>query len=286
MLYMPGSNERALEKAKSVPADGLILDLEDAVAPDAKEEARARVIQAVRDGGYGRREIIVRINALETPWGADDLTAAVQATPDVVLAPKVSRREHVLELDEQLTAAGAAQTLQLWVMVETPLSILNIHEIAQTSETTRLSGFVLGTNDLAKDLRAIMTSDRAAFLPSLSAALTAARAYGLVALDGVYNDIKNEDGFERECRQGRTLGFDGKTLIHPAQLAICNAVFSPSPEEIEHARAVIAAFAAPENAGQGVLKVDGKMTEILHLENAKRIVAMADLIAEAAEGPT
>ncbi len=279
VLYMPGANERALDKAKSIPADALIFDLEDAVAPDAKTTARANVTSAVRSKSYGGREIIVRVNALDTPWGEDDLAAVVEAGPDVVLAPKVSRPDDVRELESRLTGYAAGEELSLWVMIETPLAILDVHAIAREAASTRLTGFVLGTNDLAKDLRAVMTEDRMAFLPALGLTLAAARAYGLVAIDGVYNDIKNNAGFERECVHGQALGFDGKTLIHPTQVETCNRVFSPAPEEIEHSRAVIAAFADPQNAGQGVIKVNGKMTEILHLENAKRIVSMADAIA-------
>ena len=279
VLYMPGANERALEKAKSIPADALIFDLEDAVAPEAKTTARVNVTNAVRSKSYGGREVIVRVNALDTPWGEDDLAAVIEAGPDVVLAPKVSSPDDVRELEARLTGLGAGEDLQLWVMIETPLAILNVHEIAKAAVSTHLAGFVLGTNDLAKDLRAVMTEDRTAFLTALSLTLAAARAYGLVAIDGVYNDIKNEAGFLRECVHGQTLGFDGKTLIHPKQVETCNRIFSPAPEEIEHSRAIIAAFADPQNAGQGVIKVNGKMTEILHLENAKRIVSMADAIA-------
>ena len=279
ILYMPGANERALVKAKSLNADGIILDLEDAVAPEAKNEARDRVAAAVASGGYGAREVVVRINSLDTPWGEADLKAAVKATPHVILAPKVNNAADVAALSAKIDDVGGGDDLVLWVMIETPLAILNIREIAAAAVSTRLSGFVMGTNDLAKDLRATMAPGRDAFLNALSISLTAARAYELVAIDGVYNDLKNEEGFEAECRQGQTLGFDGKTLIHPGQLDVCNRVFSPTEEEIEHSRAIIDAFAAPENAGQGVIKVNGKMTEILHLENAKRIVSVAEAIS-------
>ena len=278
-LYMPGSNARVLEKAKSIPADVLLIDLEDAVAPEAKVEARSTVGAAVRDGGYGRREVIIRVNGLDTEWGADDIKAAVEAGPDGVLAPKVVSADDIQKLDQTLESAGAPDTLRLWVMIEMPLAILNIKEIAACAERTRLTGFVMGTNDLAKEQRSVLTPDREAFQTALSLALAAARAFGLCAIDGVYNDIKNETGFEAECRQGRVLGFDGKTLIHPAQVETCNQVFSPDPDEVTQAKAVIEAFAAPENAGKGVLKVNGKMTELLHLDEARRLVATAEAIA-------
>ena len=278
-LYMPGANARALEKAKTIDVDGLLLDLEDAVAPEAKEVARDQVVGVVRDRPYGSREVVVRINALSTPWGEADLKAAVGAGPDGVLAPKVDNAEDVASLDKQLTAAGAAAELGLWVMIETPLAILNLAEIAGQALTTRLKGFVLGTNDLAKDTRAQMTAGREAFQFALAKAVTAARAYGLVAIDGVFNDIKDENGFEAECQQGRVLGFDGKSLIHPAQVATCNALFAPRADEVNQARAIVDAFADPVNAGQGVLKVNGKMTERLHLEEAQRTLAMAEAIA-------
>ena len=278
-LYMPGSNARVLEKAKSIPADVLLIDLEDAVAPEAKVEARSTVGDAVREGGYGRREVIIRVNGLDTEWGADDIKAAVEAGPDGVLAPKVVSANDIEKLDQALESAGAPDTLRLWVMIEMPLAILNIKEIAACAERTRLTGFVMGTNDLAKEQRSVLTPDREAFQTALSLSLAAARAFGLCAIDGVYNDIKNETGFEAECRQGRVLGFDGKTLIHPAQVETCNQVFSPDPDEVTQAKAVIEAFAAPENAGKGVLKVNGKMTELLHLDEARRLVATAEAIA-------
>ncbi len=283
-LYMPGANERALEKAKSIAADTLLLDLEDAVAPDAKVEARDRVCEAVKAGGYGKREIIIRMNGLDTQWGAEDLEAAVAAGPNGILAPKVSSAAEVHALDEALTKAGASAGFSLWIMIETPLSILNLHEISACASTTRLTTFVMGTNDLAKDMRAVMTPDRIAFQTQLTMAVTAARAYGITAIDGVYNDIKNSEGFEAECQQGRVMGFDGKTLIHPAQVETCNTVFSPSEADVAQAQDVIAAFADPENAGKGVLKVNGKMTEILHLEEAKRLIEMEKAIQSLIEG--
>jgi len=283
-LYMPGANERALEKAKSIAADTLLLDLEDAVAPDAKVEARDRVCEAVKAGGYVKREIIIRMNGLDTQWGAEDLEAAVAAGPNGILAPKVSSAAEVHALDEALTKAGASADFSLWIMIETPLSILNLHEISACASTTRLTTFVMGTNDLAKDMRALMTPDRIAFQTQLTMAVTAARAYGITAIDGVYNDIKNSEGFEAECQQGRVMGFDGKTLIHPAQVETCNTVFSPSEADVAQAQDVIAAFADPENAGKGVLKVNGKMTEILHLEEAKRLIEMEKAIQSLIEG--
>ena len=280
-LYMPGANTRALEKAKTLPADTLLLDLEDAVAPDAKAEARAAVAGAVQDGGYGSREIIIRINGLDTEWGLDDLKAAVGAGPDGILAPKVIDGGDIDRLDDALSRAGAPGDFQLWVMIEMPKAILNIQDIAEAVGRTRLSAFVMGTNDLAKEYRAQATPDRVAFQHALGATMAAARAYDLLAIDGVFNDIKNEDGLKAECEQGRILGFDGKTLIHPSQIEICNTVFSPDPADVEQAKAVIAAFADPENAGKGVLKVNGKMTELLHLEEARRLVAVAEAISKA-----
>lgn len=279
-LYMPGANTKALEKAKSLPADVLLLDLEDAVAPDAKEEARANVAAALRSGGYGKREVVVRANSLTTPWGLADIAAIGPLAPDGLLAPKVESAAEVIELDAAMTKAGFPQTARLWVMIETPRAILNIAGIAAAARTTRLAAFVMGTNDLAKEMRAKPGPDRAPFWAALSLAVTAARAEGLTAIDGVFNDIANVAGFEAECRQGLAFGFDGKTLIHPSQLELCNAIFAPTEDELARARAVMAAFAAPENAGKGVLKVDGKMTELLHLEEAKRVVAVAEAISQ------
>jgi len=278
-LYMPGANARALEKARTLPADMLILDLEDAVAPDAKAEARDVILSAVSERAYGSREVIIRINGLDTQWGADDLAMAVAAAPDGVLVPKVTSGEQVIEIDQALSKAGASDELGLWVMIEMPLAILNIQAIAAAARQTRLRGFVMGTNDLAKEFNAVPTPDRFAFQVPLALALAAARAYGLVAIDGVFNDIKNEDGLVAECEQGRVLGFDGKTLIHPAQLEPANRVFSPDPADIAHAQAVIEAFDLPENRGKGVIKVNGRMTELLHLEQARRLVAISAAIA-------
>ncbi len=273
-LYMPGANTRALEKARDIPADTLILDLEDAVAPEAKEEARAAILAAVAQGGYGKREIVIRMNGLDTPWGHEDLKAIATSGAHAVLAPKVTGHRDIERLSQLLKEAGAPDTMALWVMIETPLAILNIQEIAAARKTTHLTTFVMGTNDLAKEYRARMTADRLAFQTALQLTIAAARAYGLTAIDGVYNDIKNESGFRDECEQGRDLGFDGKTLIHPSQVDEANRIFAPSPHDVEQAKAVIEAFADPANAGKGVLKVNGKMTELLHLEEARRIVEM------------
>jgi citrate lyase subunit beta/citryl-CoA lyase len=280
VLYMPGSNARAMEKARDIPADALILDLEDAVAPDAKDEARTQVIAAINAGGYGKREIVIRVNGLDTPWGMADIKAAVAAKPDAILVPKINSAEDVLRADKALSDAGAPAFLQLWCMIETPLAILNIQAIAAKASSTRMSVWVMGTNDIAKELRAAHTADRVPMLASLGFSIIAARAYGLVALDGVYNDIKNEEGFAAICEQGRDMGFDGKTLIHPSQVLPCNKIFSPDAETVAFARLTIDAFRLPENAGKGVLKVEGRMVEILHAEIAKRTVAIADAIAE------
>jgi len=276
---MPGANAKALAKAKTLAADVVILDLEDSVAPEAKAEARTAVAAARREGGYGRRETVLRVNALTTPWGRDDIRAAGEAAPLGVLVPKIESGQDVIDADDALTEAGFAEEGALWVMIETPRAILNLADIAAAAKATRLAVFVMGLNDLAKETRAKAGVDRAPFYAPLSLAVTAARAHGLTVIDGVYNDIADAGGFEAECRQGLAFGFDGKTLIHPSQIDACNAVFAPTAEEIAQARAVIAAFAAPENAGKGVIKVDGKMTELLHLEQAKRVVAMAEAIA-------
>lgn len=279
-LYMPGDKARVLEKAKSLPADAVMFDLEDAVAPDNKLLARQTACNAAKAGGFGKREIVIRMNGLDTQWGADDLAAIVAANPDGILAPKVETAQDIHTLNDALTAAGAPETFTLWVMIEMPRAILNIQAIAAAAETTRLTAFVMGTNDLAKEYRALWTPDRLAFQTALQLSVAAARGYGLIALDGVYNDIQNTAGLEAECLQGRVLGFDGKTLIHPAQLEATNAAFSPAPEDVIQAEAVIAAFALPENADKGVIKVNGKMTELLHLEEARATVEIAKAIAE------
>lgn len=273
-LYMPGANERALEKAKSLAADTVIMDLEDAVAPEAKETARETVRAAVQGGDYGHREIVVRMNGLDTEWGQADLKMAVDSGAHALLAPKVIDGSDIERLNDAMSRAGAPEEMGLWVMIEMPKAILNIQDIAEAVGRTRLTTFVMGTNDLAKEYRARMTPDRLAFQTALQLSMAAARAYNIIAIDGVYNDIKNEQGLIDECEQGRDLGFDGKTLIHPSQLDTANRVFAPSPHDVEHAQAVIDAFADPENAGKGVLKVNGKMTELLHLDEARRTVEM------------
>jgi len=277
-LYMPGSNARAMEKARTIDADVVILDLEDAVVPDAKAEARQAVCDAVLQKGFGHREVVLRINALDTDWGHDDLRQCAETQPDAILVPKVTSAQDIADIDAALNAAGAPPEMGLWVMIEMPLAILNIAEIAAASRNTRLTTFVMGTNDLAKEMRAVTTPDRLAFQTALQLSVAAARANNLTAIDGVFNDIADDQGLEDECRQGRILGFDGKSLIHPAQLEIANSIFSPDIAQIEQARDVIAAFADPANAGRGVLKVNGKMTEVLHLQEAERIVAIADTI--------
>lgn len=277
-LYMPGANAKALEKAKTLPADVLLLDLEDSVAPEAKADARTAVVAAVKERRYGRREVIVRVNALSTPWGRDDIAASGEAGPDGVLAPKVESGADVVALDDAMREAGFGDDAGLWVMIETPRAILNLVDIASAARDTRLTCFVLGLNDLAKETRARAGKDRAAFYAAMSLAVTAARAHGLIVIDGVYNDIADAAGFEAECRQGLEFGFDGKTLIHPSQVDAANAIFAPTADEIVRAQAVIAAFAQPENAGKGVIKVDGRMAELLHLQEAKRVVAVSNAI--------
>jgi len=279
-LYMPGSNARALEKARTLGADSLILDLEDAVAPDAKADARAQVVAAVKEGGYGAREVIIRVNGLATEWGEADIEAAVAAGPDAILVPKIETAAEVDRASSLLDKAGAGAGMQLWAMMETPLAMLQAQEIAARASQTRMTTWVMGTNDIAKELRCAHTPERQPMMTSLGLCLLAARAYGLTILDGVYNDIKDEEGFAAICAQGRDLGFDGKTLIHPSQLAPCNRIFSPEPAEVAFARQVIDAFKAPENAGKGVLKVEGRMVELLHAEIAERTVTIADAIAK------
>jgi citrate lyase subunit beta/citryl-CoA lyase len=280
VLYMPGANERALEKAKTLPADSLILDLEDSVAPEAKVAARHNVCAAVKGGGYGRRELVIRVNAIETPWGMDDLRAAMSVVPDAILVPKVALPGDIVTVAKVLADMGAPDKTRLWAMMETPRSILNVREIAAlgADAESRLGCLVMGTNDLLKESRARALHNRIAVVPWLAMSLVAARAYGLDILDGVYNDYRDEAGFCAECEHGRILGMDGKTLIHPSQVGPCNEIFSPNTEEVVWSRTIIAAFAGPENAHKGVITVQGKMVERLHLVQAKRTVAIAEAI--------
>lgn len=280
-LYMPASNPRALEKAKTLPADAVVFDLEDAVAPDNKLAARSQACAAARDGGYGRRQVVIRINGMDTPWGHDDLAAALKAGPDAVLVPKISSGDEVVAASQAMTEAGAKDT-KLWVMMETPLAVLDAKAIAAASAKpgSRLACFVMGTNDLAKDTRARLAPGRSAMVAWLSMCVAAARAYGLSILDGVYNDFTDDDGLTAECRHGLELGMDGKTLIHPRQIAICNDIFSPSAEEVDWARKIVAQFDRPENAAVNVLSIEGKMVERLHADMARRVIALADAMDE------
>jgi citrate lyase subunit beta/citryl-CoA lyase len=280
VLYMPGSNTRAIEKARTLPADAVILDLEDSVAPDSKVVARQQVMDAVAAGSFGPREVIVRINGLDTQWWLDDLNAVAKAKPDAVLVPKVSSPNHLEDVAERLVDISADQKIRVWAMMETPLAMLNARDIATAASDveTRLTAFVMGTNDLAKDTRAKIMPGRAAMLPWLMNCVAAARAFGLDILDGVYNDLSNAEGFARECSEARDMGFDGKTLIHPNQIGPCNAAFSPTTEEIAQANKVIAAFDLPENKDKGVVQLDGRMVERLHADMARRMVAIAQAI--------
>jgi citrate lyase subunit beta / citryl-CoA lyase len=277
VLYMPGSNPRALEKARSLAADGFIFDLEDAVAPDAKAAARDAVARALAAGGYGRREVMLRVNAPTTVWGAADLVAAAAMPIDAVLLPKVEDASTVHRAEAALAQAGASGQLAIWCMVETPLGVLHAEQIASASR--RVAGLVMGTSDLAKDLRVLPTRDRSPLLTALGLCVLAARAYGLAILDGVHLDLADDAGFLAACRQGRELGFDGKTLIHPKTIAAANATFAPSPEEVAWSRRIIVAHAEAVDAGKGVVLVDGKLIENLHVESARQIVALADAIA-------
>ena len=275
VLYMPSSNERALEKAKALPVDALILDLEDAVAPDAKEQARENACAAVRSGDYGRRELTIRVNGIGTRWHEADLAAAAAAGPDAVVVPKVSSAAEVRQLVAALEAAGAPEHTKLWAMVETPVAMLHCEEIAAASE--RLTVLVMGTNDLAKELHAEHVPGRAPLLTGLGLCLLAARATGTVILDGVFNDVKDAEGFAAECLQGRQMGFDGKTLIHPGQVETCNATFAPSEAQVEEARGILAAW--EEGAGAGVVTYNGRMIENLHVETAQRVLSTHEAIA-------
>ena len=273
-LYMPAANVRAIEKARELPCDVVILDLEDAVAPEAKALARDQAVAAVRQGGFGRREVVIRVNGLDTPWGTEDLAAAIDAAPDAILVPKVSSG-HDVRAYGAVEAGGVA----LWAMIETCAALFTLDEIARAG--AGLSALVVGTNDLAKEMRCRLSVERAALAGPLSLIVAAGRAHGLVVLDGVFNDISDEGGLARQCGQGLEFGFDGKTLIHPSQVGPANAAFSPTPDEVAWSRAVVAAFDSPENTVKGVIKVDGRMVERLHLAQARRVLAVAQAIAAA-----
>lgn len=281
-LYTPGSNGRALEKAKGLPADVLILDLEDAVAPEAKREARSQAVSAVKAGGYGQREVVIRVNGLNTPWGYGDLAAVAEVGADAVLIPKTENIETVRQAETVLAANGAPDELSIWCMMETPRATLNAESIAGASR--RVACFVMGTSDLAKDLHAKHTRDRLPLITGIGLCMLAARAYGLAILDGVHLDLADEAGFEQACRQGVDFGFDGKTLIHPKTIELANRLFAPSTEEVEWSRRVIAAHAEAMEQGRGIVVLDGKLVENLHVLNARRIVDLADAIAELEAG--
>jgi len=271
-LYIPASNARAIEKARSLPCDCLIFDLEDAVAESAKDSARAALVTALAEGGFGARERIVRINGLDTPWGADDVAALREAGADALLLPKIAGTADIRQVDAALE--DAPPKLALWVMIETCAAALDLAGTAALAADTRLAGLVLGLNDLAKEMRAPLSPGRVPFLPILTQAVLAARASGLILLDGVWTALDDLDGFAAECAQGAAFGFDGKTLIHPDQIAPCNRAFSPSEEALAQARAIVLAFADPANQGKGALRVEGRMVEALHLEEARRLLAI------------
>jgi len=280
VLYMPGSNAKALAKAATLPADALILDLEDSVSPDAKVAARAQVVEAAK-GDFGGREVVIRVNGPHTPWGADDLIAAAAAGPDAILLPKVDGPGDIMLAARTVRESGAPDRTRIWAMMETPNAILSAGSIAAVAadSSSRLTVLVMGLNDLAKETRAKLTPGRPAMTVWLASCVVAARAHNVDIIDGVYNDIKDLDGFRLECVQGREMGLDGKTLIHPGQIDICNEVYAPSVAEVDSARAIIDAFGLPENAGKGVIQLNGKMVELLHAEMARRTLAIAEAIA-------
>jgi citrate lyase subunit beta / citryl-CoA lyase len=281
LLFMPGSNARALEKARNLPADGIILDLEDSVAPDAKAMARDQIAQAIATGGFGKREVLIRVNALDTPWVIDDVAMAGKARPDGILVPKVSSVEDLKTVADRLSSINADPSIQVWAMIETARAWLHAEELAPPPRppNPRLAGFVFGPNDISRETRIRMLPGRAAMIPMITHCILATRAYGLEILDGPYSDFSNVDGFGQECAQGRDLGFDGKTLIHPGQIEACNAIFTPPAEEVAYARKVIAAFEQPENALRGAIRLGGLMVERLHADMARRTIAIADAIA-------
>jgi citrate lyase subunit beta / citryl-CoA lyase len=281
LLFMPGSNARALEKARSLPADGLILDLEDSVAPDAKAMARDQIGKAIAAGGFGKREVLIRVNSLDTPWWIDDIDMAGKVRPDGILVPKISTMDDLNAVADRLDKVNPGASIRVWAMIETARAVLDADRLAAAAKDsrTRLAGFMFGPNDISRETRIRMLPGRAAMIPMMTHCILATRAHGLEILDGPYGDISNIDGFAVECAQGRDLGFDGKTLIHPSHIAACNAIFTPPAEEVAQARKIIAAFEQPENAGRGAIQLDGRMVERLHAEMAKRTIAMADAIA-------
>jgi len=281
LLFMPGSNARALEKARTLAADGIILDLEDSVAPDAKATAREQIAKAVAAKGFGKREVLIRINALDSPWWVDDIGMAGEAQPDGILVPKISTVDDLNAVADRLSDINAPASIRVWAMIETARAVLDADKLAAASKDpkVRLAGFVFGPNDIARETRIRMKPGRAAMIPMITHCILATRAHGLEILDGPYGDISNIDGFAEECAQGRDLGFDGKTLIHPSHIDACNAIFTPPEAEVAEARRIIAAFEQPENASRGAIQLDGRMVERLHAEMAKRTIAIADAIA-------
>jgi len=281
VLFMPGSNARAIEKARTLAADGIVLDLEDAVAPDAKEAARQQVVDAVKAGGFGHREVFVRVNGAETSWGAEDLAALAGTGVDGIVLPKVADPEILELVGKRLLDLRFERNTRLWAMIETPIAVLRVHEIAAMARDSevRLAGFMLGTNDLVKESFGRIVPGRWPLVPWLMQTIAAARAYNLQVLDGVYNAFRDLEGFKAECEQGRDMGFDGKTLIHPGQIEICNAAYSPSEAEVAEARRIIAVFNEAENAEKGVVQIDGRMVERMHADIARRVVDVADAIA-------
>jgi citrate lyase subunit beta / citryl-CoA lyase len=279
LLFMPGSNARALEKARNLPADGIILDLEDSVAAEAKGLARDQIAQAIAAKGFGKREVLIRVNALDTPWWIDDVNMAAKVRPDGILVPKISSVEDLVAVGDRL--ADADPSIRVWAMIETARAVLHAEELAAASRDprTRLAGFVFGPNDISRETRIRMQPGRAAMIPMITHCILAAHAHGLEMLDGPYSDFSNAAGFAAECEQGRDLGFDGKTLIHPSQIEACNAIFTPPAEEVAEARRIVAAFDLPENAARGAIQLDGRMVERLHADMAKRTIAIADAIA-------
>ncbi|MGA7810210.1 HpcH/HpaI aldolase/citrate lyase family protein [Bradyrhizobium sp.] len=285
LLFMPGSNARALEKGRNLAADGLILDLEDSVAPDAKSRARDQIAQAVAAKGFGQREVLIRTNGLDTPWWREDFAMAGRARPDGILVPKISSVDDLTMIAVSLDDIGADPSIKVWAMIETARAVLDADKLACAARDPklRLAGFVFGPNDISRETRIRMQPGRAAMIPMITHCILAARANGLEMLDGPYSDFSNADGFALECAQGRDLGFDGKTLIHPGQIDACNAIFTPPPEEVAQARRIIAAFEAPQNASRGAIQLDGQMVERLHAEMARRTIAIADAIQSMAQ---